>query len=91
MTTSQSYIARIEAGGVRPSTGAFERFACDTRASADRLRGARDARTRRSPRHRRGHGSIPVCGRPSNRRQVVDGAGVWKWWAASESNREPAD
>jgi ribosome-binding protein aMBF1 (putative translation factor) len=31
MKTSQSYIARIEGGKVRPSTGALERFAQATR------------------------------------------------------------
>ena len=32
MKTSQSYIARIEGGKVRPSTDALERFAHATRA-----------------------------------------------------------
>jgi transcriptional regulator with XRE-family HTH domain len=31
MMTSQSYVARIEGGQVRPSTGALERFAAATR------------------------------------------------------------
>lgn len=35
MKTSQSYVARIEGGKVRPSTGALERFA---RATGTRLR-----------------------------------------------------
>jgi ribosome-binding protein aMBF1 (putative translation factor) len=35
MKTSQSYVARIESGSVRPSTGALERFA---RATGSRLK-----------------------------------------------------
>ena len=37
MKTSQSYIARIEGGTVRPSTDALEVRASDSHASADRL------------------------------------------------------
>jgi len=38
MKTSQSYIARIEGGKVRPSTDALERFASDPHAPSDHLR-----------------------------------------------------
>jgi len=44
MKTSQSYIARIESGKVRPSTDALERFA---RATGSRLRIALEPKTAR--------------------------------------------
>ena len=61
MKTSQSYIARIEGGKVRPSTDALERFA---QATPTRLRIVfepyADAPTRQGPRHPR-RGRFDSC------------------------------
>ena len=77
MKTSQSYIARIEGGKVRPSTDALERFA---QATPTRLRIVFEPyATRRlvkAPVILVAAGSIPACDGHGNRRQVVDGAAL---------------
>src|SRR4051812_12954165 len=67
--TSQSYIARIEGGkgaSIDGRAGALR--SSDSHASADRLRTTRDPLIVDCA----VAGSIPVCGRRSYRRQVID-------------------